>query len=70
MARARDIQAERYASRGLPHIRSNAQASGPLLEEVAQADASGMALLRDAGHYPMMETPLPLAALLDAFQRE
>ena len=48
VARARDIQAERYASRGLPHIRSNAQADGPLLEEVAQADASGMALLRDA----------------------
>ena len=48
MARARDIQAERYASRGLPDVRTNAQANGPLLEEVAQADASGMALLRDA----------------------
>jgi len=48
VARARDIQTERYASSGLPHIRSNAQANGPVLEEVAQADGSGMALLRDA----------------------
>lgn len=48
VARARDIQAERYASRGLSHVRTNAQASGPLLEEIASADVSGMALLRDA----------------------
>jgi magnesium chelatase family protein len=48
VARARDIQAERYAARGLPGVLTNAQANGPLLEEVAQADASGMALLRDA----------------------
>ena len=48
VARARDIQAERYATRGLPHVRSNAQANGPVLEEVARADGSGMALLRDA----------------------
>ena len=48
VARARDIQTERSASRGLPHIRSNAQANGPVLEEVAHADGSGMALLRDA----------------------
>ena len=33
---------------GLPHVRTNAQVSGALLEEVAQADAQGMALLRDA----------------------
>ena len=48
VARARDLQGERYASRGLPQVRTNAQASGTLLEEIAQADASGMKLLRDA----------------------
>ncbi len=29
-------------------MRSNAQANGPVLEEVARADGGGMALLRDA----------------------
>jgi magnesium chelatase family protein len=48
VSRARDIQAERYAALGLPHIRCNAQASGPMLEDIAHADATGMALLRDA----------------------
>ena len=48
VARARDIQAERYAALGLEHVRTNAQAAGPVLEEVARADAAGLALLRDA----------------------
>jgi magnesium chelatase family protein len=48
VARARDIQAERYAALGTPHVRTNAQANGPVLEEIARADAGGMALLRDA----------------------
>jgi magnesium chelatase family protein len=48
VARARDIQAERYAALGMPQVRSNAQAQGPVLEEVARADGSGLALLRDA----------------------
>jgi magnesium chelatase family protein len=48
VARARDIQAERYAARGLGQALTNAQVSGALLEEVAQADGSGLALLRDA----------------------
>ncbi|MCF8476921.1 MAG: YifB family Mg chelatase-like AAA ATPase [Pseudolabrys sp.] len=48
VARARDIQAERYAARGAPQVRCNAQASGPMLEEVSRADSAGMALLRDA----------------------
>src|SRR5690349_5475720 len=48
VARARDIQAERYAALGLEHVRTNAQASGPVLEEVARADSAGLALLRDA----------------------
>jgi magnesium chelatase family protein len=48
VARARQIQAERYAAAGLPHIRTNAAASGPVLETVAQPDARGLALLREA----------------------
>jgi len=48
VARARDIQAERYAALGLPNVHTNAQASGPVLEQVVQADGAGMSLLRDA----------------------
>jgi magnesium chelatase family protein len=48
VARARDLQTERYAALGLPHIRANAQAQGPVLEDVARPDAGGLALLRDA----------------------
>jgi magnesium chelatase family protein len=48
VARARARQAERYAAAGQPHVRSNAAASGPLLEEVARPDAGGLSLLRDA----------------------
>ena len=48
VARARDCQAERYAALGLPGVRTNAMAQGPVLEEVARPDATGLALLRDA----------------------
>jgi magnesium chelatase family protein len=48
VARARTMQIERYASVGLPHIRSNAAAQGPVLEDVARPDSSGLSLLRDA----------------------
>jgi len=48
VARARDLQAERYAARGASNVLTNAQASGPLLEQVARADGAGLALLRDA----------------------
>lgn len=48
VARARDIQAERYAALGMPDVRTNSQANGPVLEEVVRADGAGMALLRDA----------------------
>src|SRR5689334_17099389 len=48
VASARDIQAARYAALGLTGVRTNAQASGPVLEEAAQVDGSGMKLLRDA----------------------
>jgi magnesium chelatase family protein len=48
VARARGCQAERYAAIGLPHVRTNAMAQGPVLEDVARPDAGGLALLRDA----------------------
>src|SRR5438876_12385672 len=40
VARARAAQAARYAAIGLPHIRTNAAASGPVLEDVARPDAA------------------------------
>ena len=48
VAAARAIQTARFAGEGGSPIRTNAQASGPLLEEIAKPDASGLALLRDA----------------------
>src|SRR4249919_3247619 len=48
VARAREIQAQRYAAIGLPHVRTNATAQGSVLEEVARPGAAGLALLRDA----------------------
>lgn len=48
VAAARAVQAERYAALGHPDVRTNAQASGPLLDLVATPDPSGLALLRDA----------------------
>jgi magnesium chelatase family protein len=48
VARARALQAERYAAIGQSHVRTNAAAHAPLLEELARPDAGGLALLRDA----------------------
>ena len=48
VAAARDIQMRRYASAGLSDIRTNAEAPAALLEEIAQPDAQGQKLLRDA----------------------
>jgi magnesium chelatase family protein len=48
VARARDLQAERYAALGQPTVHTNAQANGPILEQVARADGAGLSLLRDA----------------------
>ncbi len=48
VAAARTIQTERYAALNLPNVRTNAQASSALLEEIARPDAAGLALLRDA----------------------
>jgi magnesium chelatase family protein len=48
VAAARERQAARYAAIGLPHVRSNAAASGAVLEDIAKPDSSGLKLLRDA----------------------
>jgi magnesium chelatase family protein len=48
VALARERQAARYASVGLPHIRTNAAVSGAILEDVARPDGSGLTLLREA----------------------
>src|SRR5689334_13615384 len=48
VAQARALQAERYAALGAEGLRTNAQVSGPLLEEVARLDRAGLALIRDA----------------------
>jgi magnesium chelatase family protein len=48
VARARAIQQARYAALGVADVRTNATAQGPLLEQVAKPDGSGLALLRDA----------------------
>lgn len=48
VAVAREIQAARFAKLGRPELRVNAQASGPVLDEIASPDAAGMKLLRDA----------------------
>jgi magnesium chelatase family protein len=48
VARARAVQVERYGALGLEGVRTNAQANGPMLEDVAKVDGNGMKLLRDA----------------------
>ena len=48
VAAARDVQRARYASIGLPHIRTNAEAPASVLETIAQPDTQGLKLLRDA----------------------
>ena len=45
---ARQIQARRYAAIGLPHVTSNSAAPSNVIETVAELDASGTALLREA----------------------
>jgi magnesium chelatase family protein len=48
VAAARERQGARFAAMGLPQVRTNAQASGPVLEDIAKPDAAGLTLLRDA----------------------
>ncbi|MGD9866770.1 MAG: YifB family Mg chelatase-like AAA ATPase [Hyphomicrobiales bacterium] len=45
---ARQLQRARFGALGKPGVGTNAQCSGPLLEEVAAPDRAGLALLRDA----------------------
>jgi magnesium chelatase family protein len=48
VAAARKIQLARYADLGLDGVVCNARAPASAIEEIAEADASGLALLRDA----------------------
>lgn len=45
---ARQRQGQRFAALGKPDLRTNAEADGALLEEIARPDAPGLTLLRDA----------------------
>ncbi|MEZ5926319.1 MAG: YifB family Mg chelatase-like AAA ATPase [Hyphomicrobiaceae bacterium] len=45
---ARERQRQRFESRGLKNLRSNAECQGALLEEIAQPDEAGARLLREA----------------------
>jgi magnesium chelatase family protein len=48
VARARAVQAGRYAALGLEGILTNSAVPSALLEDVARPDSAGMTLLRDA----------------------
>ncbi|MDE2445139.1 MAG: YifB family Mg chelatase-like AAA ATPase [Alphaproteobacteria bacterium] len=48
VARARHVQAQRFAELGAAHLRVNAQADGDVLEAMTALDAAGLALIRDA----------------------
>jgi len=48
VARARALQVDRFARLGQPSISSNARASTALVEKIAEPDAGGLQLLRDA----------------------
>ncbi|MBN8913417.1 MAG: ATP-binding protein [Rhizobiales bacterium] len=45
---ARMRQHERFKSHGAPHLRTNAECAGHLLEKIAQPDDAGLALIRQA----------------------
>ncbi len=45
---ARDRQRARFAARGIKGVRTNAELTGQLLDEIAAPDAEGLALLRQA----------------------
>jgi magnesium chelatase family protein len=48
VAAAREIQVERYRALGLARVESNAAAPASVVEQVTQADAPALSLLRDA----------------------
>lgn len=48
VARARDMQRQRFVALGAARVRTNAECSGHILEQIATPDAEGTALLRQA----------------------
>ena len=48
VARARQMQAERYAALGAAQVRTNASAQGAVLDEVVRLDNASLALIHDA----------------------
>jgi magnesium chelatase family protein len=48
VARARERQAQRYAALGFDTVATNAACPPALIEQVAQPDAQGLSLIRDA----------------------
>ena len=48
VARARAVQADRFAVLGSQHLRLNAEADGELLVSIARPDAASLNLLQDA----------------------
>jgi magnesium chelatase family protein len=48
VARARNVQAERYAALGAADVRTNAAAQGAVLDQVVRLDAASLALIHDA----------------------
>jgi magnesium chelatase family protein len=48
VAAARTLQSQRFTALGVDGITTNASCPAPLLEEIAQPDADGMSLIRDA----------------------
>jgi magnesium chelatase family protein len=48
VANAREIQAARFRSLGRAELRVNAEANGPILDQIASPDGAGLKLLRDA----------------------
>jgi magnesium chelatase family protein len=48
VAAARALQRQRFLDRGRTDLRTNAQADGAILEDIAALDAAGLALIRDA----------------------
>jgi magnesium chelatase family protein len=48
VARARELQRDRFAGLGHPELTSNARSSTTMIEKIAEPDAAGLQLLRDA----------------------
>ncbi|MGI9412574.1 MAG: YifB family Mg chelatase-like AAA ATPase, partial [Hyphomicrobiales bacterium] len=48
VAAARERQRARFAALAVPHLRTNAEADGDILEQIAAPDAAGTELLRQA----------------------